>query len=151
MTIMAVNNLVILAMGRGSEIFSANITLLEEQSWQNIALALTRGLGAATSALGPGGKGLPAILSSIGAGRLTVLSRRGTSDPTRAFRLTWAKLGFAGAFAGTRPWRSVAAALGAGGCFVTEGALAETRPGRGLPTSFGLTLWSLGWAKTAFP
>jgi len=138
-------------MGIGSEIFSANITLSEEQSWQNIALAWTRGLAAASSALGPGEEGLPAILCSIGAGRFKGLSKRATSDPKRALRLTGATLGFAGAFAGTRPWRSVAAALEAGDRFVTEGTLAETRPGNGLPPAFGLTVWSLGWAKTGFP
>jgi len=49
---MAVNSFVMLAMGRGSETFSASIGLLEEQSRQYSALAFTGGLWAPAKILG---------------------------------------------------------------------------------------------------
>jgi hypothetical protein len=43
MTVMAVNSLVMLAIGSGKEEFSANLTSLDKQSTQSIALAFTPG------------------------------------------------------------------------------------------------------------
>ena len=94
---MAVNNLVMLAMGRGSEMFSASITLSVEQSRQNIALAWTRGLVAASGALRSGEESLPEITGASGAAPLLVLSDRRAADAMCPFPEICRGVEFAGA------------------------------------------------------